>query len=108
MYPREVLVDRYSSSSQKEYLGAMRGGGSVVQVSHSWDAYTDAAELAFFSKAVCLEGCKYSKMYLFITSSFCHIPLILLWLTAMPVVRFSQISPYIIPFLLANTNNALL
>jgi len=77
-------------------------------VSHSWEAYTDAVELAFFSEVVCLEGCKYSKMYLFVISYFCHIPLILQWLTAMPVVRFSQISPYVIPFLLASTNNALL
>lgn len=99
MYPREVLVDRYSSSSQKECLGVMRGGGSVVSMSHSWEAYTDSAELVFSSEDVYLEGCKYTKMHFFIASYFWHILLILPWLATVPVLSFSQISPYIIPFI---------
>lgn len=47
----------------------------MVEVNDSWVTYIDSAELAFFSEDVCLEGCKYSKMYLFITRVFLLYPL---------------------------------
>lgn len=37
-----------SSSSWEECLGIARGGGSVVEVNHSWVTYIDSAELTFF------------------------------------------------------------
>lgn len=57
----KILVDRYSSFRLKRYLGAVRGGGSVVLESHSWEGCTDAAEHAFFLRMHTFEAVNIMK-----------------------------------------------
>lgn len=71
------------------------------ELGHSWEAHADAAELAFFAEDVCLEGCNYSKMCLFIIGSFYHIPLILPCPAALSVVEVLPKIPLYNPFFIS-------
>lgn len=105
-----VLVQRFSPVSQGSVSRQLQqfqreecpeGRALSGELSHSWEAHADAAELAFFAEDVCLEGRNYSKMCLFIISSFCHIPLILPCLAAMPVVEVLPKIPLYNPFFIS-------